>query len=595
MARTSRVISRERTRGRRRVASALALALALAACSRERPNVLVVTIDTLRRDAVGWIGGTPDTPALDALAHEAFRFDTTVSPVPLTLPAHTSIMTGLVPRRHGVRDNGQVLPSGIATLAERLRADGYATAAFTSGYPLRALFGLDRGFDRYDDTLPVGSEGWLERPADATTAAAVAWAVQAKRPWFLWVHYYDAHDPYVQHPEFPRTGPRGAYASEVAFVDHAIGTLLEHPAVRGAGTLLTVVTADHGESFGEHGEWTHGFFVYDTTVLVPLVIRYPGRVRAGASPAAARLVDVAPTILDLLGAPPLAGVDGRSLAPVLAGAAVAPVAALVETRQPWTMYGWAPLQALRTDEWKLVDAPRPELYDLVGDPGETRDLASVREDRRTALAGDLARLSAGPATPSAVSDDADVAARLRALGYVASGAATREPPPGLPDPKDRIADRDALLAAETLARQGRFDDAVVAFDRVLAHDPTNPFALLRSGTALLKAGKLAQSIPRLTRAVEADPDQAEAHYALADALTRTGERTRAIDEWRATARLQPRRAAAWANLATVLGMVGRYAEAKDALAHAIAITPDDARLRDNMALLERAAAGPPAR
>jgi choline-sulfatase len=567
------------------------LAFALAACSRERPNVLIVTVDTLRRDAVGWIGGTADTPTLDALAHEGFRFDTTVSPAPLTLPAHTSIMTGLWPRRHGIRDNGQVLPDGITTLAERLRDDGWATAAFTSGYPLRALFGLDRGFGRYDDTLPVGKEGWLERPADATTAAAIAWLRTAPRPWFLWVHYYDPHDPYVAHAEFPRTGPRGAYASEVAFVDHAVGTLLDDPAVRSAGPLLTVFTADHGEAFGEHGEWNHGFFVYDTTVVVPLVIRYPGRVRAGASPAAARLVDVAPTILELAGVRALDDVDGRSLAPVMAGASVAPLPALVETRQPWIMYGWAPLLALRTDEWKLVDAPRPELYRLADDPAEVHDLAAAQPAARTALADDLARLSAGAATPSVASDDADVTARLRALGYVTSGAGTREPPPGLPDPKDRLAERDVLLRGEALLRQGRFDEAVAAFDGVLASDPGNRFALVRSGTALLKAGKLAPAIPRLARAVELDPDQPEAHYALADALTRTGDHARAIDEWRATVRLQPRRAAAWANLATVLGILGRYAEAREALGRALAITPDDARLRENLALLERVQAG----
>src|SRR5262245_31595548 len=253
------------------------MAVLLAACGGARPdaNVLLITIDTLRPDALGWIGGVNETPALDRLAAGGFRFRHAISPTPLTLPAHTSIMTALVPRRHGVRDNGQVLGDGIPTLADTLRARGYTTAAFVSGYPLRALFGLDRGFDAYDDRLPLGREGWLERRADDTTAAALAWVRTARTPWFLWVHYYDPHDPYDAHPEFPRHGPRAAYDSEVAYTDHAVGNLLQ---ALEATPALTVLAGDHAESFGEHGEWTHGFFLYDTTVVVPLVVHWPGHV-----------------------------------------------------------------------------------------------------------------------------------------------------------------------------------------------------------------------------------------------------------------------------------------------------------------------------
>ena len=570
----------------------LAAVLALVACcscrpsSSVRPNVLLITIDTLRTDALGWIGGRNETPALDALARDGARFRFAVTPVPLTLPAHVSIMTALLPRRHGVRDNGMVLSATPPTLAERLRANGYATAAFVSGYPLRALFGLDRGFERYDDTLPAGSEGWLERPADQTTTAALAWLDSAPAPWFAWVHYYDPHDPYVAHPEFPRSGPRGAYDSEVAFVDHAVSTLLDRLERRSAAPLLVVMTADHGESFGEHGEWLHGFFLYDSTTIVPLVVRFPGRVAPGERAGIARLVDLAPTIDELVGLPPMEGVDGESLVADLDGRPGPPRIARLETLQPWLTFGWSPLRAVRTAEWKLIDAPRPELYDLRNDPYETRDAIGAHEDQAHVLRESLAPVASDPAVTATRTVDPDAQRRLEALGYVTT-APDVVPPAGLPDPKDKLAERTALLEAEALLRGGEYRDAVARFEAVLATDPANPFATLRSGVALLKAGNLEEAIPRLEQAVRRAPEQGATHYALADALTRTERYEAAIGEWRETVRLQPRRVAAWSNLGTVLGVVGRPLEARQALERAVALAPEDARLLVNLALIER--------
>ena len=241
---------------KRTTALALAATLAGAAASpspppgaatRPTPSILLITIDTLRPDALGWVAGRNTTPAIDRLAREGVRFRAAVSPVPLTGPAHASLLTGLLPRRHGVRDHGQVLGPAIPTLAERLRVRGYSTAAFVSGYPLQRFLGLDRGFDVYDDTLPHGSEGWLERKATETTAAAAAWLRTARRPFFAWVHYYDAHDPYEPPRPFWKPGPRGAYDGEVAYVDDAIGRLREGlgPLAEG-GDLLVVLAADHG-------------------------------------------------------------------------------------------------------------------------------------------------------------------------------------------------------------------------------------------------------------------------------------------------------------------------------------------------------------
>ncbi|HXU47203.1 MAG TPA: sulfatase-like hydrolase/transferase [Thermoanaerobaculia bacterium] len=552
-----------------------------------RANLLLITIDTLRPDALGWVAGRNETPSLDELAREGFRLPRAVSPVPLTLPAHTSILSGLVPRRHGVRDNGQVVPRALHLLAAELRSRGYATGAFVSGYPLRAPFGLDRGFDRYDDELPVGEEGWLERPGPKTVEAALAWrrSVPAGKPWFLWVHLYDPHDPYTPPRAFWRPGPRGAYDGEVAFADDAVGALRRGlaSAPQGKAPTLTVFSGDHGESLGEHGEHGHGFFVYDATILVPLVFHFPGRIRPGQSAAPVRLVDVAPTVLDLLGLPPWPGLDGRSVRALFAGRPFNPAPAYVESQQPWISYGWAPLAALRTGAWKLIAAPKPELYDLARDASETRNRIDADRPRARELERRLRAAEATPEAKSSVADDPATVAALRSLGYLGSGSSAGRPPAGLADPKDRLAQRDALSEGEVLLRGGRFREALARFDAVLAVDPKNRFATLRSGVALLKAGEAKAAVERLRKAVALDPAQAEARYALADALARSGDWQGSIPEWLETVHLQPRRAAAWSNLGLAFSRTGDLRKGVDALERAIAIEPDNAQLRENLA------------
>jgi choline-sulfatase len=574
-------------------------ALVLAACAAlaspgapPSPSVLLITVDTLRPDALGFVAGRNGTPNLDALAAEGFRVPAAVSPVPLTLPAHVSLLSALVPRRHGVRDNGQVLAAGVPLLAERFAARGYATAAFVSGYPLRAPFGLDRGFARYDDALPAGVSGWRERPAPQATAAALEWLRAAPRPFFLWVHYYDAHDPYDPPAAFRGAGPRGAYDGEVAFVDHAIGALRAGLPARDRASLLTVFTSDHGESLGEHGERAHGLFLYDTTVTVPLVVHFPGRVAPGRSDAPVRLVDVAPTVLELAGLPPLPDVDGVSVVPLLSGRRQAAEPAFLETQHPWTTYGWSPLAAVRHAGAKYVRAPREELYDLAADPAESRDLARLRPSRAAPLRALLERFERRPAAAARTSDDPAVLESLRALGYVGGGPPAGPPPPDLPDPKDRLATRDALVDAEALLRSGALDAALARFDAVLASDPSNRFAVLRSGIALLQRGDARAAAVRLRRSVALDPGQAEGRYALADALTRAGDLEAAVPEWLETVRLQPRRAAAWSNLGTTLGRAGRFADAERAFAQAVALEPADPQLWANRAFAWRAGGRP---
>jgi choline-sulfatase len=551
-------------------------------------NLLLLTVDTLRPDALGWVReaiaerrGRSDTPVLDRLAAEGLAFPAAVAPAPLTLPSHVTMMSGLVPPRHGVRDNGHVVGAAPALLAERLAAAGWTTAAFVSGFPLAARFGLDRGFSHYDDRFTAGEGAWLERPAPATTAAVLAWLQRAPRPWFLWVHYYDPHYPYgatgIDVPA--RETGRAAYAAEVALVDREIGRLR---AALAGQEVLTVFAADHGESLGEHGEATHGYFIYDSTVLVPLVLHWPGRIAERRSDRAARLADLAPTVLDLLGQPPLPDPDGESL--VAEGADPPP--AYIETVQPWTSYGWAPLRGVRDERWKLVVAPRPELFDLAADRGESTNVIERHRAEARRLAALLRQVEARPTVAAAAPlADPETRERLHALGYLGAAAPASAlaravaTAAALPDPKDRLEQRSRLTAAQEALERGEVDAALALFDEVLAAEPDNRFALSRSGVALLRRGDLERAIPRLERAARGDPLAAETRSALAEALTLAGRDQEAIALWTLIVSQQPRWAAAWGNLGTSLGRAGRAADAVRALERALALEPaDPARL-----------------
>jgi arylsulfatase A-like enzyme/Tfp pilus assembly protein PilF len=552
------------------------------------PNVLLITVDTLRPDALGFVAGRNPTPAIDRIAREGFAFPSAVAPAPLTLPSHAAIMTGVLPRRLGLRDNGQVLGPGPGTLAEAFKARGYATAAFVSGYPLDSAFGLDRGFDVYDDALAPGGGGDLERNAVGTVEPAVRWLAGARAPVFAWVHFYDPHYPYEPPPAYARPGLRGPYDGEVAFVDAAVARLADAFAARGDG--VTVFAADHGESLGEHGEGTHGFFVYDSTVVVPLVFRWPGRVRAGSSPAGARLVDVAPTLLDLLGMPPAADTDGVSLRAALDGGAPPAEPAYVETFQPWHSYGWSPLKAVRHRGLKLIAAPRPEMYDLAADPGESTNVFASRPDDAAALSRLLAAVEARPAAAVRAVEDADARARLAALGYVSTGGASGEPPAdGLRDPKDGARLRALLTEGDLRLRGGDHAGAVARFEAVLKEDPRNRFALHRGGLALHRAGQTARAIPRLAEAVRLDPRGPDVRIGLAEALSASGRHREAAAHWMEAVSLQPRRADLWANLGAALGSSGRTAEAVDAMKKAVELKPEEPRLRIRLAFAEHGA------
>jgi choline-sulfatase len=425
---------------------ALALLGVLAAQWRSGPprlnNVLLVTLDTTRADHLTAYGfHRITTPWLDRLAATGVVFDEASTVAPLTLPAHVSLFTGLLPPHHGVRDNGAgPLDASLVTLAQVLRGHGFATAAFTGSVVLRSDRGLVRGFDEYHDVRsPADRLRVLQRRGNEVVDEAIAWLGRSGPPFFAWVHLYDAHAPYDPPEPYRTIYAHDLYSGEIAFDDVQIGRLVRELETRGLfNDTLIVVAGDHGESLGDHGERTHGLFVYQSVLHVPLIMHGAG-LPPGRLGGIMRLTDVMPTILDLVGiAPPR--VDGVSLAEVVRGKRSMPeLTAYAESMYP-ARFGWSPLAALRAGRYKLIQAPRPELYDLASDPGEQRNLYDSRSPQATALLEELRSLAGSP-PPGRSGADASpaLASGLAALGYLGNtGVGSRNQGAEAPDPKDRV-------------------------------------------------------------------------------------------------------------------------------------------------------------
>ena len=430
-----------------------------------RPSLILLTLDTTRGDHLGAQGSHPGlTPNLDALAGRGARYARAISPTPLTLPAHCSLLTGKDPSGHGVHDNGTTsLPADVPTLARTLADRGYVTAAFVSSRVLDRRFGLDRGFGVYDDRMAaewIGEYGYPERDAAAVTTAALAWAAARPkgRPYFLWVHYYDPHAPYAA-PGGDAAVPAARYAAEVSYMDREIGRLLKGLAADSDRTVVAAV-GDHGEMLGEHGETGHGLFLYRAALEVPLVISGPGVPPETVWPGTVGTRGLASTLLRLLGFPKDAVPFGRPLPGLAVSEAVQKIALIhSETWLPATAYGWSPLEAITDDRWRYIRAPRPELYDFVTDPAEKENLVEKRPAERARLETALAALSgAGPAvTAPVVKPDAAVTEALASLGYHSGASGSRA---GTIDPKDGIAMLAELDEAKQWLRDGRVKDSV---------------------------------------------------------------------------------------------------------------------------------------
>jgi choline-sulfatase len=575
-------------------------------------SVLLVTLDTLRADHVGAYGNRDArTPALDGLARRGLLFEDASASVPLTLPSHSTILSGLEPPRHGVHDNGtDVFPDDPPTLATILQAQGYATGAFVGAYVLDRRFGLARGFDRYDDRIDRREEGGVlesERRCEAVADAAEAWLAERTGPFLAWTHFYDVHAPYDPPPAYRDQHPGRPYDGEVSYADACVARVLAAAERRAGGRLLVAVLADHGEGLGDHGEKTHGFFVYQSTLRIPMILAGPGVPEGKRRPGLARTADVLPTLLGRLGAALPRGLDGVDL---FSGAGA--TAAYAETLYPRT-FGWAPLHAWRRGSLKLVDAPQPEVYDLASDPGEARNLLAASTSAQTAeaetLRRDLAAFRRDERTRAAAPPDADTAERLRALGYVAS--ATPETPAGrdLLDPKAALARWQAFEEATWAETRGETDASIAALRRLVDEEPANPVFRRSLAAALGRAGRARESVAVLADLARIAPDDAVAWHERAVALARAGNvadavrseaeaiarnprlpephnhlgileagRGRLPDALRAfetATRLDPNNAKAWNNRANVLRALGRGSEAEDAYRKAAERAPRD--------------------
>jgi len=600
-------------------------------------NVLLVTLDTVRADAVGAYGGRARTPNMDHLAALGLRFDAAHAHAVTTLPSHASILTGLNPPQHGIHDNnGYRLASTFPTLASRLKAQGFATAAFVGAFPLDSRFGLTTGFDLYDDHYPGTSGGrefiLPERRGDAVVAVASAWIGAQRGRWFAWVHLFDPHAPYAPPPPYDREYSDSPYHGEVAYTDSVIGTLLSAASSSQGRPTVVIVTGDHGEALGDHGEMTHGLFAYESTLRVPLIVAQLGgsqpawQTPPAATPATAahivadpvRHIDIVPTVLDALRLPAAADLPGVSLIRPRGARPDADRASYFEALTASLNRGWAPLRGVVVGGDKYIDLPLPELYDLGADPGERVNLAGQSSTRRSALERALDRFPRGAAESRQVTDP-EATERLRALGYVTGSASPKARYTEADDPKRLVALDQAIHRAVDLYQRGRAREAVPIYEEILAShpkmevayahlamlqwdlgDPGAAISTLRRAVAagvdsvairtklgvyLAESGHVAEAVPLLQASVTGEFPDLDALNALGISLGRSGRAVEAAASFRRILQFSPSDAMALENLGSIALERGALPEARDYFTRALASDPASAQAHNGLGVV----------
>jgi len=562
-------------------------------------SILLITLDTTRADRLGSYGhARARTRHMDRLAAEGVRFEWAFSPAPITLPAHASLLTGLYPFSHGVRNNGNFyLSDKFDTLTTILQGRGYRTAAFISSFILDRRYGLDRGFETYDDRMEGESPQILnleaERRGDRTALALDRWLEQHAQkpaaPFFAWLHLYDPHEPYRPPPPFREAFADAPYDGEIAFDDNIVASVVDRLGQIGLldRTLIAII-GDHGESLGDHGEETHSMFVYDSAIRVPLILWRPGLLPAGVvvrEPV--RLTDLAPTLLDLASAPPLQTAHGRSLRPLIDGRAAGPTPPIyAETLMPQLYMNWAPLRAIRDERWKFIDAPRPELYDLASDPAEARNLHDERPQTARGLRQELEKMTGGAAGELNVGKmDRETLEKLASLGYIGAGA---EPAPTAdaalrPDPKDMMGVFNRLRQANSAVRDRRFADALPILHELLAKDSRNAFAQLVLGSAYMGMNDYRAAVAQYRKYLELVPTSSYAHLWMAICYLRLEDRQNAVREADAALALDPHFSDARILKGGVLAAHGDYQGALAELRAAVEADPAKPMLRLDLA------------
>jgi choline-sulfatase len=544
------------------------------------PNVILITLDTTRADRMGFLGSKRGlTPNLDALARQSVVFTHAYSQVPLTTASHATILTGTYPQFHQVNDFGVPLAKDLPYAPYIFRGNGYHTAAFVGSLVLdpatRSAPGFERGFDTYDAGFHrrrMGEDRYqaVERRAGEVIGHTLAWLTEHKEgPFFLWVHLYDAHDPYDPPEPFKSRYASAPYDGEIAYVDAALGKLLSWLRLRGLydGTVIAVM-ADHGEALGEHGETTHGIFLYDETIRVPLLFKLPKEHSAGTrTEGRAGLVDVLPTILEATGIAVPHEVQGESLLSLLKPTAANDRPAYAESDYPHRTFGWSSLRSLRTGKYLFIEAPRQELYDQAADPKSEHNLSTTSAAVSGTLSSQLEAFRQKTTTAKEapkVAPDPGLQERLNALGYVATDSSSSSMP-GIKDtgadPKDKAQVVNLLHRAEMLKEDGHFQESVPLLEQVITLEPNLPITYLQLGTALTSLKNYEKAVPVLRKAVDMRPDLTVPRYQLGSALFETGDFAGAATQFETAIARSPNWPEAHLSLATAYAREDRLKDA----------------------------------
>jgi choline-sulfatase len=572
-----------------------------------RTSVILISVDTLRADHLSSYGYKAlATPHIDSLARDGTIFSEISSQIPITLPSHVSLFTSTYPFMTGIEENGEVLPSGATTLATVLKSHGYRTAAFIGGYFLARRFGFDQGFDFYDS--PFDSRRFeraldLKRPAAEVTKSAETWiSANSNHPFFAFVHLFDLHQPYDPPSRFDRLAPKSEYDAELAYVDDVLGGFFRFLSDKGIDQhCLLVLFSDHGESLGEHGEHTHGYFIYQSTLHVPLIIHWPagepfpergsGDSKAKAAYPArvdspAGLIDVAPTILQALGIPEPSSFAGRSLMPLLLGEVAAERDVYSDSTYAHDKFGWAALRGMRVGAYHYIQAPKPELYNIAEDRGETHNLCSTHQSLARSYRDRLDALRARyrvqtEAAASRVSPE--VLERLRSLGYLAVASPKADSSSGA-DPKDHVAEYNQYLEGLHLAQTGKPGDAAAVFQKITSEDPENTAAHFELATCDMSLRRYQDAVTELKAVLAALPHDVGAAETLGALWLQLGQEDRARAEFQALLTIAPGDFTAEYGLGTIAARERRFDEAIEHFRAALAARPESAGTHYNLGL-----------
>ncbi len=519
-------------------------------------DLVLITIDTLRADHVGCYGYKGiKTPNIDAIAAAGTRMERAYTPVPITLPSHTVIMTGTYPMKSGIHDfSGNVLNPKQPTIASILKAHGYQTGAVIASAVLDSRFGLNHGFDFYYDHFDFNrlletNLDAMERPGNLVADQALGWLrEQGQKPFFLWMHLYDPHYPYnppSPYAEEYRTHP---YDGEIAFADEQVGRIVDWLKTNHLyDKTLVVITGDHGEGLGEHGEKTHGFFIYNSTLHVPLILKFPAGIAAeklASEPVS--LVDLMPTVLDTLGIAPPADVQGTSVLPILTRKArkeTSPIYA--ESYLPRLHFDWSELRGMQSQKYHFIEAPKPELYDLSSDPGELHNLYAEKrplaEELQSRLQRAVSTYTPGQEMAGTQAMDSALAERLQALGYAAfpGGAEKTTNSKVLTDPKDRISFYETFSEAMNESQHGDYENSTSKLAALLKVEPTSVPTLYLLGLNYYKAHNFSEAARSFSQVIQRNPQYALANYYLGLSLARSGDMAGAVNAFKKTLELDP--------------------------------------------------------